>query len=355
MSDELRDLVRPLGDVEPPLDLHTRIVQRERELPGSGREAWHPPRVLMIAVAAAGVGLVILALAFAAHSRSSAPGPANHGLQDRHPSNWSTVDVNTGSITPVPGSIATSGSFYVVSPDQTKVAYNPCCNWETPVRMANLDGTQVHNVSAAGSYGVGEQWSPDGSAVVYQQRDGSGGSMELGNLFVQNLATGQRTRVTNLDHKQWGWWFTFPSFSPDGKSILYQRPNGHMMNNGNRSWDLWSAPVTGGKPTLVQRNAAWGSYSPDGRRLAYLSPLKEGDFTGSGLWIKNVQGGTPRALIRGGGLQWVRWSPDGTRIAYVDGSAIYAVDAATGTTKQVVRHAGQPEWLNNHTLIVGTG
>jgi hypothetical protein len=81
MSDELRDLVLPVGDVEPPLDLHTRIVQRERELRGSRREAWHPPRVLMIAVAAAGVGLLILALAFAAHVRSSAPGPANHGLQ----------------------------------------------------------------------------------------------------------------------------------------------------------------------------------------------------------------------------------------------------------------------------------
>ena len=323
--------------------------------------------------------VVVVGLLAAACSSSTSPAASTRQVVDttRAPtSNWSTVDVNTGSITPVSGSIATSGSFYVVSPDQTKVAYNPCCNWETPVRMANLDGTQVHNVSAAGSYGVGEQWSPDGSAVVYQQRDGSGN--ELGNLFVQNLATGQRTRVTNLDQtREWGWWFTFPSFSPDGKSILYQRPN-----NDDRSWDLWSAPVTGGKPTLLQRNAAWGSYSPDGKRLAYLSPLKESDFTGSRLWIKNVHGGTPRALIGAGTpehpgprsycartgvgcgcagprgrchLQWVRWSPDGTRIAYTDGPGIKAVDAATGTTKQLVRHGGNPEWLNNHTLIFASG
>jgi len=85
MSDQLRDLVEPFGDVEPPLDLHTRIVQRERELRGPRRESWHPPRVLMIAVAAVGVGLLILALAFAAHVRSSAPGPANHGFQTTHP------------------------------------------------------------------------------------------------------------------------------------------------------------------------------------------------------------------------------------------------------------------------------
>ena len=296
--------------------------------------------------------VVVVGLLAGACSSSASPAASTTQVADTTPattSNWSTVDLNTGSITPVHGSAATSGAFYVVSPDQTKVAYNPCCSWETPVRMANLDGTQDHRVSAAGSDGVGEQWSPDGSLLLYQQRDGS--TNELGNLFVKNLATGQRTRVTSLDQKEWGWWFTFPSFSPDGRSILYQRPNGHLPNDDNRSWDLWSAPVTGGTPTLVQRNAAWGSYSPDGKRLAYLSPLKEGDFTGSGLWTKNVHGGTPRALIRGGGLQWVRWSPDGTRIAYSDGKAIYTVDAATGTTKKVVGHGAQPEWLNNHTLI----
>jgi len=76
--------VGPFGEFEPPLDLHTRIIERERELRGPRREPWHPPRVLMIAVAAAGVGLLILALAFAAHLRTSAPGPANHLLGDNH-------------------------------------------------------------------------------------------------------------------------------------------------------------------------------------------------------------------------------------------------------------------------------
>src|SRR5262249_50739390 len=159
-----------------------------------------------------------------------------------------------------------------------------------------------------------------GSKLVYQQRDGSGN--QLGNLFVLNLATDQRTQVTNLDQKDWGWWFTFPSFSPDGTSILYQRPNGHLPNDDNQRWDLWSAPLAGGKATIVQRKAAWGSYSPDGKRVAYLSRLKERDFTGSELWIKSIRGGTPRALVHGSGLQWLRWSPDGKRIAYSDGSAV---------------------------------
>jgi Tol biopolymer transport system component len=257
------------------------------------------------------------------------------------------VDVNTGSTKPVPASSATSGSFYVVSPDHSKVAYNACCGWGTPVLTADLDGTHVHRLSAAGLDGVGEQWSPSGSLIVYQQRDGQ--TNHVGNLFLQNIATGHRTRVTNLDQSQeWGWWFTFPSFSPDGRSVLYQRPKGHP-NDNNRKWDLWSAPVAGGKPTLVQRNAAWGGYSPDGKELAYLAPMKS-DFTGAGLWVTPLHGGTPRALVRGGSLRWLRWSPDGARIAYTNGSAICVVDVATGTTK-VVGHGDQPQWRDDHTLM----
>jgi Tol biopolymer transport system component len=295
------------------------------------------------------VGLLAGACSSSA-SPASSSGSANTTAVADVTSSWSMVDINTGAITPLPASSATSGPFYAVSPDRTKVAYNACCDWATPVLMANLDGTHVHQISAPGWDGVGEQWSPNGSLLVYQQRDSSD---HLGNLFVQNLATGQRTRVTNLDQTQeWGWWFTFPSFSSDGRSILFQLPRGHLPNNDNRIWNLWSVPVAGGKPTLVQRNAGWGGYSPDGKRLAYLSPVRR-DFDGAGLWIRSVHGGTPQALVHGGSLGWLRWSPDGTRIAYTDGSAIYVVDAATGSTRKV-GHGGNPEWLDDHTLILSS-
>ena len=86
MSDQLRNLVIPVGEFDPPLDLHTRILERERELAGSRRLSWRPPRLLMIAVAAAGVALLLVVLALAAHSRTSAPGPAHGGgLPGHHP------------------------------------------------------------------------------------------------------------------------------------------------------------------------------------------------------------------------------------------------------------------------------
>jgi len=67
----------PVGAFDPPLDMHTRIVERERGLAVASREPWRPPRVLVFAVAGAGVALLLIALALAAHSRSSAPKPAN--------------------------------------------------------------------------------------------------------------------------------------------------------------------------------------------------------------------------------------------------------------------------------------
>jgi len=298
---------------------------------------------------------LVVALLTGACSSSGSPAtsspPVAKATTAAFDSSWSKVNLKTGAITRIPAGKTTSGSFYVVSPDHKKVAYNPCCSWETPALMANVDGTDVQKLTAGGLDGVGEAWSPDGSQLVYQQRDGSGDA--LGNLFLQNVATGRRTRVTNLGPKQWGWWFTFPSFSSDGKSVLYQLPKGPLANGDNRNWNLWSVPVTGGKPTLVRRNAGWGGYSPNGRWLAYLSPVRH-DFTGGGLWIAGVHGGTPRALVRGGSLLWPRWSPNGTQIAYANGSDVYVADVATGSTRKVGRGA-QPEWLNNHTLIVSGG
>jgi hypothetical protein len=70
-------LVEPVGEVDPPLDLHTRILDRERQLTVGRRMPTRLPRLVVIAAAAAMITFVILALALAAHSRSSAPEPAS--------------------------------------------------------------------------------------------------------------------------------------------------------------------------------------------------------------------------------------------------------------------------------------
>ena len=273
------------------------------------------------------------------------------------------VDINTGKITPLPPSIATSGSSYAVSPDHTKVAYNLCCEAPGPLRVANIDGTGIHQVTApgdplrAGAWDAyGAQWSPDGSKLVYQQRHAT--TRELGNLFVLDVKTGRRTKITNLDQtERWDWWFTFPNFSSDGKYVLFHLPRG---DNSNPAWDLWSVPVTGGTKNLVRPNVGWGGFSPDGMWTSWLSPVDGQSFSGGELHILTCdgcrpyaeQGGASRALVRNGHLSWPRWSPDGTRISYSDGGSIYVVEVRTGSVSKVAE-GGNAEWFDDHTLIVG--
>ena len=323
-----------------------RQVARQRKAARNRRVGAFATVVVLIAVTGAAFALTRSdTQPVPAHSTSIPPSISS--------ANGAMVDINTGAITPLPASIATSGTYYAVSPDHTTVAYNACCAARGPVMAAHLDGTGVRPLTAPGWDTYGAQWSPDGSMLVYQQRHDS--TYQLGNLFVLDVRTGQRRQLTHFDQTQsWGWWFVYPSFASDGRSVLFHLPRGNLPKDLiNRTWDLWSVPVAGGTPTLVQRNAGWGGYSPDGKWLAYLSPVNGHDFAGRGLWIKSVQGGTPRALVRGGHLVWLRWSPDGTRISYSNAGSIYVVTVATGSVTKVAE-GGHAEWFDDHTLIVGT-
>jgi Tol biopolymer transport system component len=295
-------------------------------------------------VSAFAMVLVLVAAAVAAYALArgdTGEVPANGATISVQNAAGSMVDVRTGEVTPLPASIARSGDYYAVSPDHTTVAFSACCTASSPVFVANVDGTQVHQISAIDAYAA--QWSPDGSMLVYQQRNSS--TDHLGNLFVASVATGQQTQVTNFDQTQrWGYWAMLPTFTADGRSILFQLPRGDRPNHPID--DLWTVPVTGGTQTLVRRDASVGAYSPDGSSLAYLSQIG-----GQGaLSIASVRGGTPRMLVEGN-LDWLRWSPDGTRISYLDGASIYVLDVATGSSTNVAE-GGNAEWFDDNTLIV---
>ena len=265
--------------------------------------------------------LVGLSTSACTSSTSSAPSssPVTTATEPAGTAHGSMVDIDTGKITPLPASIATSGTYYAVSPDHTTVAYNACCAQPGPVMAANLDGTQVRPLTDPGWDAYGAQWSPDGSLLVYQQRHAT--TNELGNLFVLDVKTGQQTQITNFDQtKQWDWWFTFPSFSYDAPFVLFQLPRG---DNGNPAWDLWMVPVTGGEPLLLRHDAGWVGSSSATRRLgsrypsygapyyAYLSPVNKDDFTGGGLWIASHESRMfgPPVLVRNGHLDMAEVVP----------------------------------------------
>ena len=259
-----------------------------------------------------------------------------------------TFDLRTGTRTPLPEGIA-GASHYAVSPDGTKLAMLPCCDAET-MKISDVDGSNAITTQApAGTHFWWPQWSPDGTKVVFQQRDAIY-STDLGALVVDDLVTGQRTQLTDFPSPAFWWWWMPPQFSPDGRSVIFHKPR----DSGEHTlWDIWSVPVTGGEPALLLEDAALATYLPTGE-IVYVRTA-DGNVPDA-LMIADPATGTRRALVaRPVTASFMpSVSPDGTRVAYPDGDTIFVVDVATGKTSEVVGGI-DVDWLDNDTLIVIDG
>ena len=124
------------------------------------------------------------------------------------------------------------------------------------------------------------------------------------------------------------------SISTDGKRMSFRRAD----DQGRLSW--WLRDVgrsqevrfTNPPMALGAGSAVW---SPDGRRIAFAGG-RDGQETG--IWIKDVNGGTGQLAMHGGSNQLAvsDWSRDGRWLAYSDS------DAKTGTDIWLLPIGGEP-------------
>jgi Tol biopolymer transport system component len=261
------------------------------------------------------------------------------------------LDLQTGEKTPLPENLV-GGYRYAGSPDGTRLAYGTCCSAADVLTVANIDGTDARTLAPKGLNIYGYHWSPDSTKVVYQLRDGGdddGLTGDVGNLFVHDLSSGRRTQLTDLKLSRAFWWYLSPSFSPDGRNVIFHLPR---SKSETTEWDAWSVPVTGGEPTLILRNAAFPMYFADGKEIAFVEPTSS-DFAGHSIGIARADAqGSRRTLVEANGPIWLpAMSPEGTGIAHNTGHSIYVVDVSTGESSKV--EGGETvEWLDDDMLIV---
>jgi TolB protein len=120
-------------------------------------------------------------------------------------------------------------------------------------------------------------------------------------LEIISVGTGQRRIVYRADSH-----FEAPNWSRDGKYLLF--------NSGGK---LYTIPVSGGKPTILDTGSADQcnndhGFSPDGKLLA-ISDQHKGT---SLIYVLPATGGTPRQVTELGPSYWHGWSPDGKTLAY---------------------------------------
>lgn len=177
-------------------------------------------------------------------------------------------------------------------------------------------------LTQGGAVNVEPRLSPDGRRIAWVSTQGTGhfnlfiadidadGLHDAHPLLGERRSTLDRYYYSAFDHA------INPSWSPDGKSLLY-------VSNPEIAWgtgDLSIVPVDAPakRRKLLSEETSWNArpeFAPDGKRILYAS--YHGRQTHQ-LWLTTSQGAAPLPLTFGDTERRnARWSPDGKRIAYI--------------------------------------
>lgn len=212
----------------------------------------------------------------------------------------------------------------------------------TEIWMTPADGSrapwQFTNEESASS----PRWTPDGKALAFisGRHDPRTGAAERPEVWLLPMSGGEARRVTNLKDG-----VTAFQWSPDGRRLAcVSKSGGGDSGRGAIDFRDYTSPAykadgkgffddrrdhifvvnaaTGTARQLTsgeQRNDSNPQWSPDGKRIAYISDRTDKSLLANGeLYVVAADGGTPVHLSApDSSLSGLRWSPDGRSLAYI--------------------------------------
>ena len=200
------------------------------------------------------------------------------------------------------GPDATQSSSGVLSPDGRMLAVQRTVNGNTDIWLIDVDRDAPRRFTFEPVRDIDGAWSPDGRRIAFSSE--RAGVYDLYERAVDGT-TGDTLLLASPQPKLVDDW------SPDGTHILYQVQD----PNGNR--DLWVLPLAGDrKPMPVVQTPfaeAGGQFSPDGRWIAYVS-----NETGRNeVWVQPFPGPGAKFQVSAGGGTLPQWRRDGRELLYL--------------------------------------
>lgn len=184
-------------------------------------------------------------------------------------------------------------------------------------------------------------YSPDGKSILFTR---------FRRIYIMDASGRNLRRVGNFPGSQ-----DAPCWSPDGKSIAF-------VSSESGAFNIWTSTVDGKQSrnlTRQRETTAFPAWSPDATKILFtrVSPL--------GSSIGCVSLATGRSVLlnpRDKSCRAASWSPDGKKIAYVSWKIgprqIWVMDADGKNAHQIVFHPGHtddvPSWSHDGRSIVFT-
>jgi Tol biopolymer transport system component/DNA-binding winged helix-turn-helix (wHTH) protein len=166
------------------------------------------------------------------------------------------------------------------------------------ISIMQADGESARHLLEHDSYYF--RVSPDGRHIVFSSFQGS--EAGLGTLWAVDIDGGNLRKLTSDGGAM--------DFSPDGKSIVYASSRYDIVT-------LWKVAADGGKP--VQLTDSWATFpsvSPDGKTIAYLT--RDDTTAKPAIALMPFEGGRPRQVLNTRVAPGpLRWTPDGKALLYV--------------------------------------
>jgi Tol biopolymer transport system component/imidazolonepropionase-like amidohydrolase len=192
----------------------------------------------------------------------------------------------------------------VVSPDGGQVVFQALgVLWSRPLP----DGEPRRITSQSDHFELFPSFSPDGSSIVYTTWD----DRDQGSVRVVPAAGGEGREVTSRPGN-----YVEPSFSPDGATIVYRQIGGGYLLSPLWSLEtgIFTVPAAGGDPTRVSPLGLQPRFGPAGERILFIAPAE----TGLDLVSVTLAGDDERTLASGSNMVELAVSPDGRWVAFVD-------------------------------------
>lgn len=222
-------------------------------------------------------------------------------------------------------------------------------------------------LTASGAVNTEPRLSPDGKRLAWVSTEGTGHfNLYVAAIDAQGLHGAHPLLGEHRSEIDRYYYSTFdhavnPAWTPDGASVYF-------VSNREVAWgsgDLWVVPVD--RPAsarkVLSEETTWSAHpepAPAGTRLLYSS------YRGRQwhqLWLTTLDGAAPLPLTFGDfDARNARWSPDGRRVAYISnerGNTALVVQDMVGGARQFVeareRHYREPQARLELDIVDETG